>query len=482
MKRILLIFLTTFLLTGCGFIKIEREESAVAPVNNKPPIEGKWIITKCIFPEKNTTDNFNYKNLIGKEAIFSPKGVIIGNLYSNEPKFSIKKVNTERYLRDKYNFDKTKVGVSRDSVYVIDIYNNEDFFYEVIKEKEDLAYIIMNGVMVQINRFSEKVTEKEIQNLLTTTNSNNPESVEVYNYSENGFLLGFKQGYLDSSTNLVNWDYKTIYIKLEEDRVLNFYEINKLIFPRQNIFSQINIDRVQENNSYNDIITIKNLENKNKDDLEESNIKIGNEGESSLKTVNFISSDYINIESIYNKNEKSALSFNLMESGKLSSKVSLEDLIKNGERIFEDAAKLNIPIEEEAEFDDSEIGLRRDKGYWRFYGRLNLKRQEDQIYKDFDLNVLIPREVVKYDELSLPMSEIKKTFPYARDVFTSPNNRFLIVMEKEYLRIYNIDKGEISQEASYEYKIGEKAQVILTEWAIGSYADSWERVILNTLN
>ena len=84
----------------------------------------------------------------------------------NEKLSSIKDFSNLDVLND--NTLETQLGINRDFVIShsirIDLYGNTDYFYIVIKPKEEYKEIIQNAVQLYINRSIEESDNKEIYN------------------------------------------------------------------------------------------------------------------------------------------------------------------------------------------------------------------------------------------------------------------------------------------------------------------------------
>lgn len=475
-KKTIIILLSVIILSvlsGCSFInpEISRVE---APTVKKPPIEGKWTVTKCIFPDDINEDSFNYKEIIGSDMIFTSKGVIVGDLYSESPNYKAKKVNTQDYLFKKYNIMKKKLSITNDTVNVIDIYDKDEFFYEIIMESDDTAYIFMKGFFAQITKSSSNVSDKEFEEILEKEKNeiNRSENIEELNHSENGFLLGLKSQ--DKNSKLPKWNYKTIYIKFLNDDIEDVYEVDDILLPRQNDFVNVSVNRLEENGVIKDNIVISTKDvNKNTIDSKEASYPV----EEGIKNILFISPEYLNVERL-KTSEKDIDIMNLyyIDSLENKKKIGLSDLFPKGEKLFKEAADNNIKTNDKVYYDDFNLGLVRNNGYWKLMGRSKVKGKE--VYqKDFELNVLLPRGIVKYDNLTIPMSEIKKEIPQVRDAFISPNNRFLITLENDKLRVYNIENGKLNNKIIYERDLMPSATPIMSEWSIGRYSQIWQRKI-----
>lgn len=84
----------------------------------------------------------------------------------NEKLSSIKDFSNLDVLND--NTLETQLGINRDFVIShsvrIDLYGNTDYFYIVIKPKEEYKEIVQNAVQLYINRSIEESDNKEIYN------------------------------------------------------------------------------------------------------------------------------------------------------------------------------------------------------------------------------------------------------------------------------------------------------------------------------
>ncbi len=152
------------LLTGCKDVTLQVNNAYDPPRITRAPIEGKWTIIKTIFTPENRLDDFSYKKYIGNDLIISSKAVIIDKAVIHKPSFQIRRVNSNLLLEREFNTTKESMGIKGDYLYIIDIYENENKCFEVYREKDDLAYININGIFMQIKKTSDQVTDKDIEN------------------------------------------------------------------------------------------------------------------------------------------------------------------------------------------------------------------------------------------------------------------------------------------------------------------------------
>ena len=81
--------------------------------------------------------------------------------------------------------------------------------------------------------------------------------------------------------------------------------------------------------------------------------------------------------------------------------------------------------------------------------------------------------------LSFFWKELKIKFPFIKDAYTSPNGRIAIVLLDNKLLVYEIKEDEIDLNPLLNIDIKENEEVIMAEWANGSYVDYWENAFKN---
>ena len=188
-----------------------------------------------------------------------------------------------------------------------------------------------------------------------------------------------------------------------------------------------------------------------------------------LKNINFISEDIINIENI--SVEKNLRKLRIYDINNIEKKEPLQIAYfissdDNKELIKETNDKLK---------DNDNIGIYRENGYWKLIGRNNSSNGD--FIKDFDLNIVLPNSINKYNVLNIPMTDLKKFNSKIKDAFISPDNKYLITLENTMLKIYNIGNGNIISNAIFEREIGQDTSVIMSQWSMGRYSKLWQKEI-----
>lgn len=456
------------LLTGCSFLT-NQGTNVERPDMGQAPIYGKWTITKFISNKKDNQDNFRFKDIIGENLYFSNKSVLLANDYIKDASYKTKYVKLSDYLYKKFNLDYKSLGLEDSEVfttYVFDSKSNSSLYYEVIKTSENTGLLFDNGITLEIQLVDDKIKNDDLNSYILAKKDEVLAKSSLFDLNgDKGFLIGFKTK-VDS--DIPSWNYKTLYLKFSDLKLENVYEMNNIILPRDDRFFEVSVQRESKTDETTDRLIAKEYKTSKALNKDSDIPKIESEElreDNSLKAINFITNNYINVESLdMETNERSLRIYNL---DKLEDKkaLSFKDFIS--EKALDSEGK-NIEALKE---DPYNIGIYRDNGFWKLKGRTNL---EDGKYSDFDLNLVLPYEVNKYNKINIPMAQIKNFKSSIKDGFVSPDNNFLITLENNYLRIYNIKEGKILPQHIFEREIGEEASTIMTEWATGRYANIWQ--------
>lgn len=304
---------------------------------------------------------------------------------------------------------------------------------------------------------------------------------------QTGVLLGIKIPTYDEENDVSHWEYKTIWINLQDRSITGLYELEDLLVPRKNGFWMIDMEREMYQGNIRDKINAVPKFTQDKDS-EDKNFFMMSQSEdvsklaftSILKNILFIGNDYISVEKInMDLNKKRTLEVYALDNIEDEKPIKLSDIIgPEGKQIFEEGAE-NILSLESATLNESNLALDRKNGYWVFKGRVNYKQNEEELYKDFNIKAIPPVEMVSFDEMAIPWNMLKSQIPQAIDVYSSPNEEFIIVVTHSNLLIYPTSNGEIiSTEPLKRIPLPNNASIIMSEWAIGRYPDIWQNEVI----
>jgi len=469
-KKFILLFSLVFL-TGCSFITQQGTRIETPEIGNFP-VYGRWTITKFIYNKKTEQDNFKFKDIIGEELVFSNDYALLANDFIKNVKYKTKYIRLSDYLYKKFNIDYKEMGIEDSEVYstyVMDDKPENKTYYEIIKIGKDRALLFDNGIILEIELVDDKLENDKLNELILAKKDEVLARGNLFDQSgDKGFLIGFKT---KTNSSIQNWNYKTLYVKFSDLKLENVYELNNIILPRDDSFSQITVQRESKSNETTDKLIVKDYKNTSYNNSESEIVKTETEElkyDNNIISINFITNNYVNIEKLdLDSNIRNLRIYKLKD---------LEDKkpLRYNDFLSEDLISSQSDKIEMLKKDPYNLGIYRNNGFWNLKGRLSNKNNE--VY-DFDLNLVLPYEVNKYNTLNIPMADIKNFKSSIKDGFVSPDNNFLITLENNKIKIYNINEGNIVAEPIFERDIGNDATTIMTEWATGRYANEWQEVL-----
>ena len=149
-----------------------------------------------------------------------------------------------------------------------------------------------------------------------------------------------------------------------------------------------------------------------------------------------------------------------------------------GERardIFMASGKKAIEETYGVEFDESMLKennftIKRKNGNWNVVGKAQVR---DEIM-DFNVNLLLTKGILNYDDLYIPWNLIKSAIPDAIDAYTAPNNKFALIINEDNISVYNIKNNMLQPSPLSKIDIDPGEEVIMAEWATGSFIYKWD--------
>lgn len=503
-----LILLITLLglLSSCNVVEGNVSDRITSPENITPPIQGKWVIDKLLKSSYSQLKEGEEEFYIGREALFHKDAVIIGENYTTNPSFKMKVVNAADYLLYKYKSTPEVLGIGEEKVEIITILNDDTYFYEFIKIDEETMIVNINESFYRVKRSVEVVSIDEINRYINVEKSmlRTFGAVEDESY-QSGIMIGLKVPSYDEVNNVPRWDYKTIWINSQDNSIANIYELDRLLMPRMNGFWILESNRIIEGDSIRDelialpqfrlasnpmvederLVTLNDsyMQMKVKDEALISMFSAQEESKahpSILKNILFLGNDYISVENIdLNRGSRRTLQVYAIDNLADKEAIKLSDLIgEAGRDIFTDSARNSMNIDPNIVSNEENIGLVRKNGYWIMKGRVNYKQNSEELYRDFNIRVIPPKEMVNYDEQIIPWDAVRLIVPDVVDVFSSPNNEFIVVITSSHLVVYYLEDGVIINNPAARIKLPYDSSIIMSEWAVGRYANIWENEII----
>ncbi len=486
MKKYLSIILLTIIIlfiTSCNAGNIEIGNTIMAPENESLPIYGKWIIEDYKVSVEDKEANEIVKHYIGKDALFHEDLVVLGDDCCKEPIFKTKNVSTWDYILYHYKTSPDFLGIEKDKIQIVSITNEEQFFYEFIKEADDKIIVNINGVFFYLKLISREVKDEDIaeyfyrEKIMFRTENLNDSQI-----ASSSILIGLKSLDLEEQNdNKEKWNYRTILIRSYNKEIVGLYEMEDIFLPRKIGFWKVSVQREEDNDNIlayplkKTVDVEKKNTTKNKEEI--GKIK-------SLKNILYVGNDYISIEKInhLNKGER-LLEFYLIDNLNKGNSIKISDIAGEAGRasLLDEGYKAILSSDSQYRYssidlspDEESFGLFRRNGHWIYKGRVNFIRDGKYSYKNFNIRVIPSIEVVHYDELHIPWTAIKSRIPEAIDAFTSPAEDIIIIVTHNSIMIYPIDGGVIGATPIGKIELKPTEKIIMDEWSIGKYPEIWE--------
>ncbi|NLJ78376.1 MAG: hypothetical protein GX329_03345 [Tissierellia bacterium] len=481
-----ILLILSLVLGACGSNNMNLSENIMAPDNRLLPISGKWVIEDYKLGSISDLDEDMAKHYIGEEALFHKELVTLGPDICWEPSYKLKTTKAMDYLRHRYKVTPEYLDIDQNEIQVISVESDGQLFNEYIKLSEDRAIIGMGGAFFLMKRVNEYIEPEIIaeyyDNREIKAETSDMEAEEEINSS---ILIGLKSLDLDNmEDDLVNWQYRTIFIRRDSKGIASIYETDEIFLPRRTGFAKVGVNRVKVKGRVNDRITVSDLNRKLDLRLEPRDRE-----DRTLKSILYAGNDYISLEKTHylGKGERT-LELHMIDHLDKDRPLEIADILGEiGSEAFTEGANKAVETEHMGQMNSSvdlrpseeNFGLFRRNGHWIFRGRLDLVEDNKYSYKDFNINATPPKELVQYDELSISWNRIKIRVPGVLDAFISPDDDMLIALTHDAILIYLIEGGEISPIPESKIGLNSAERIIMSEWATGKYPLIWEEEILN---
>jgi hypothetical protein len=469
---ILIVAFSILTLVGCAGESGKSVGKIIPPVNEISPLEGMWTVLKEINAKGEEDDTV----WDGVSIQFAADAIEFGGHVWENPSYKIKRVDLDDYLMTKYVTSSDISSPENRKVDIITIYADSNFLGEVLKIDDMSMIFSLQNMDLIIKKVSDKV------NIVSDKPDENQDLLKNANKGTSGVLLGLRA----PSGN--SYIYQTLWIAADQNKFHNVLTKDQLYFPRTSGFWELSV-RDNEGDNAGNKLSVRNVVSK----LQETQnvMKLDDETDASrekdtaIRVINYIGNDYISIERINNGINR----LQMLPVDNLSSTT----VIKIGELLGDEGLKSfnnsrNIALSALMEkgitsIEDDEagenFGLIRENGHWFLAGRINYQKDGEQKYRNFDLSIIPPANLIFYDTLVLNWLKVKDRVPDALDVFTSPNKDIALVKTKKKLMVYTIGAEQLSDYPLAEIALEEGTAVIMAEWAIGPYVENWEKAFLS---
>lgn|GEM_PF-2070501 len=470
---IILIITLCFSTGGCKSIDFDIEESIKPPEYEHMAIHGSWKIKGFIsaLPAGETAEADTEKiksKYMDKWAIFDDEVGAVASETCVNPQYKIIRTSADSLIQNKYRINSSIQELGNKDVAMVSVYAGDQLFYEVIVTDSKTAYIYINNGFLVLNKTSDNVdTDLKNKSLQNTGSNVGSGQYEEDPLLRSGILLGIRTA--DNT-------YKTIWIYSKNREINAVNDVKQLLVPRAKGFWRVGI--INEN-SISAIYAepFKENSNTNKELVERFNgniLKV-----SSDTKIQFVGNDYIGTES--NEEFKVYPVDTLMNGEAVSLSMVSSQIAENA--IKKSAADYISSMKGEAsqkilsKTDESNFTLIRRNGHWIMRSRLYYKQPYEKKYQDFDMKIMVPTELICYDEMNIPWNDIKKKLPWTSDAFMSPNRDIVVLADKSSLSIYTIKNRTEIDKQLLKLQLSKGETIVMAEWSIGRFAELWDNFV-----
>ncbi|MFH5837257.1 hypothetical protein ACHAL6_14440 [Proteiniclasticum sp. C24MP] len=477
----LLLMLT---LSGCSFGMDDVKASVMKPHTPGISIEGRYVFQDVInLEEGKFVDETNFSDFT---AEFSMQGARVGLEQVELPGYISKLVNTFDYFLEKYRVNPSRLKLTKESLEVIRINSTDRAFYEVFRLDEEHIAVVKGNNFITLSRVQDEPAEVFIMDEAASEEFGGAPEAAMANDSlfepRAGVLIGLR-GERDEET--LEQSYRTLWIT-NDGEIQEVYEVDNILFPRKE-FWKLEVQRDEVDGTEKERLNIYAITGT------PSNVKdkIDYNYPSTFLEVEFVGNNYVSLVSTEsgdasNANMPKAMTISVDNYNNYRPANINELDPKDGVTAFINSADQVIEREEALEKETvskenlfSSFILKRHHGYWMMESRLLAMNEEneEQVYK-VPIALKPVRDIVTYDDLTVPWVSVKERVPQAIDAFNAPGNSFLLVRTPKYLMMYNIiGVNEIAEEPLQLIEIKEEEEIIMAEWARGEFVKRWTDVV-----
>lgn len=477
-KYILLCFFL-FLLTGCASENNANISMVSPPNNNKNIILGQWYCEKYDIFDKNIANSDAIYEVLSKNIELYPDNIVFAEKQYTGVSYKLKLVKPDYSLSYEAGITLKDIGIDHNDIQVYSITYKNNLLCEIIYESKEVSYLYYQGILFYLNYVKElDYTLKEDNN-----NDYSDNYSEDDNNSSQGLLLGLK----NTSSNNQNGSnkYRTLWISTTNGTVNDIESRNNILVPRRNGIWEILSDvyKNSDRNIYYEYIFIKALDREVSDEHLNVNTETLSQDKFVKKEINFISDNYISIETKSNEKFSPSPVYSLLPLDNINSEkgISIRDLYdKDVQALYEDAYKKAYASVSETNksklskyIDYSNFTLIRKNGHWVLQGMISpiLIGGEPEKY---DLNIRPNNILCNYDTLYIPWKLLKSEIPLLVDAFTSPDGSIAVIINNDELLVYKIEDMRLSEESLKRIQLENGEEVIMAEWCENEYVDKWD--------
>ncbi len=488
---LLLLLIIAVLLSGCSQAVPENAERIGRPANQDIPISGTWVLESCILDGLTEMSDEN-DPLIGNLVGFSQNTMLYAGEIYRDISYKIKRVNIYEYFLHKNTDMPELLNNSDDEILVVNVYSSDSFLFEFIKDTQGAIIAVMEDRYYNMRKLSDELNVVQETMKEEAESEGFDEDVAMKQPQRSGILLGVRIP-VKTEDGLGDYKYGTYWISSENSKLRPVLYANDIYLPRMDGFWKLMVEKKTgpagiEDSLYAYKVTggdsrlpgalFENASRRVETRLRKAIVYVGNDYACVENTVYAADSGSLGAAGtekmlrtlpVDNLSSVDGIKISDMagENGTMAMENAIAEVLKNS------GYEGIIIIDEESR--QRNFALYRKTGHWFFKGRIDPDQQGQLPYMDFSLNLLPPSNMVAYDVLHIPWTEMKDKLPNATDIYTSPNKDLAVILIRNDIFLYAIEGRKLSDEPLARIRMEEGSTVIMAEWGMGDYIASWEK-------
>lgn len=425
-----LTILLFFVLRGNFFRYTDINSMISEPKSNSLLVSGTWKLTSITSLSDGSESKITEDRLyINKEIVYFEK------TKTTNPKFKFRQVNFKNYLL--YNGVVTdKINIESEEVIVVSIKDERNFYKEFIVIDKDKIATIHNKKYYLYEKISDDVDKNIIGELNSNANSQNTKK-------DISFLIGVK------SVGTKDVDYETFLFRKNVDEKPTFNKIEGLFINNKNKFFLVN--------STNDGIYVSNdyINNSNRIELAIKNA-----------TINFLSKNYISLETYNSETNKKNYSIYKIDGLSDDKQISIKDIAGDrGEKAyFNNVRKLGYSSDNINLYDMKNFGVKRSNFSWIFKGILNNYSHDNFVTSEIDLDLIPNVDIFSNKSSKISKLKVKEKIPNVLDYFVSPDESLIVILTSDDISMYEIKNQDIGTLPIFTTSLKNRREVVTFQW------------------
>lgn len=496
-KRVILLINVLMLIlataAGCAGAVPDNADRIGKPFNAAPPLEGIWELQ---------TDSDNGAEVLNESAHplsgsmigFTKDTLSLAGTIYNNVSYKIKRVNAGEYFLHKSNSAIKNKYLHDKEILIITAYSDDKFLYEFIKSSAGGIAASIDDKYYSMVKISDEFDAGKFITAQSEPSNSSEGAAESNSHSQSGLLLGVRTP-VRTKDGIEDFVYKTYWISYSDTVLRPVLFAEDIFLPRMDGFWKLKMEKKMSMEGIEDFLHAYKVSKQDTDSYDRIGSPKTDRLEIKLRqAIMYVGNDYVCVEStiydrLQDKSEEEGKKFlRTLPVDNLTNieGIKISDLSgENGVMAMENAissilkdTSANEAIRIDQNKQEMNFALFRKTGHWFFRGRLNFENGARVPYVDFNLNLIPPDNMVAYDMLHVPWTEMKDRLPNATDIYTSPNKDFAVILMRNEILIYGIKNKSLSEEPIARFSLEDGSSVIMAEWATGGYVSSWEKFFI----